>query len=177
VEYQVAASMVDVGMIDEALVICRSIHDRQQPERHRNPFSEQECGYHYSRAMASYAVYLALLGWEYHGPRGHLGFAPRLQPNEFRSAFTAAEGWGTISQQRTGADQIQRIKSLYGRVQLETLAFELPARTTLRQAAVLIDNRSLAAKAEQDDRNVSLALDRPVVVEAGQTLEIRFDFN
>ena len=44
--------------------------------------------------MASYGVFLAACGYEYHGPKGHLAFAPRLTPEDFRAAFTAAEGWG-----------------------------------------------------------------------------------
>ena len=50
--------------------------------------------------MASYGVFLAACGFEYHGPKGHLGFAPRLGPDDFRAAFTSAEGWGTIAQKR-----------------------------------------------------------------------------
>ena len=39
-------------------------------------------------AMASYGVFLALCGFEYHGPEGHLGFVPKLGADDFRAAFT-----------------------------------------------------------------------------------------
>jgi non-lysosomal glucosylceramidase len=42
--------------------------------------------------MASYGVFTAVCGYEYHGPKGHPGFAPRLTPENCRAAFTAAEG-------------------------------------------------------------------------------------
>ena len=92
-EYQVAGHMIWEGMLEEGLAIARAVHDRYHPAR-RNPWNEVECGDHYARSMASYGVYLAACGYEYHGPKRHLGFAPRLAPENFRAAFTAAEGWG-----------------------------------------------------------------------------------
>ena len=94
IEYQVAGHMIWVGMVEQGLALMRAVHDRYQPSK-RNPYNEVECGDHYSRALASWGAYLALCGFEYDGPRGHMAFAPRLHPNAFRAAFTAAEGWGT----------------------------------------------------------------------------------
>ncbi len=105
-EYQVAGHMLWEGMVMEGLAIARAIHDRYHPAR-RNPWNEVECGDHYARAMASYGVFLAACGYEYHGPRGHLGFAPRLSPGNFRAAFTSAEGWGQIGQTRSQGKQIE----------------------------------------------------------------------
>ena len=78
-EHQVAGHMIWEGMVTEGLAVERTIHDRYHPSR-RNPWNEVECGDHYARAMASYGVFLAACGFEYHGPRGHLGFAPRITP-------------------------------------------------------------------------------------------------
>ena len=55
--------------------------------------------------MASYGVYVSLCGFEYHGPKERIGFAPKISPEEFRAAFIAAEGWGTF--QQTIRDQRQ----------------------------------------------------------------------
>ena len=103
-EYQAAGHMIWEGLLTEGLAVCRSLHERYQATR-RNPWNEVECGDHYARSMASYGVYLAACGFEYHGPKGHLGFAPRLGPDDFRGAFTSAEGWGTIAQKRDGRTQ------------------------------------------------------------------------
>jgi len=101
-EYQVAGHMIWEGLVQKGLAVVRTIHDRYHPSK-RNPWNEVECGDHYARAMASYGVYLAACGYEYHGPKGHLGFEPRLAPEDFRAAFTAAEGWGTFHQKRDAA--------------------------------------------------------------------------
>lgn len=124
-EYQVAGHMIWEGMVTEGLAVTRAIHDRYHPAR-RNPWNEIECGDHYARAMASYGVYLAACGYEYHGPKGHLGFSPRLRPEDFRAAFTAAEGWGTLSQERAGGRQISRVELAWGRLRLRTLAVAWP---------------------------------------------------
>ncbi len=83
-EYQVAGHMIWEGMVQEGLAVTRAIHDRYHASR-RNPWNEVECGDHYARSMASYGVFLAACGFEYHGPKGHLGFAPRLAPDDFRA--------------------------------------------------------------------------------------------
>ena len=80
-EYQAAGHMIWEGMVQEGLAVTRAIHDRYHPSR-RNPWNEVECGDHYARSMASYGVFLAACGYEYHGPKRHLAFAPRLSPRE-----------------------------------------------------------------------------------------------
>ncbi|GHH76706.1 hypothetical protein GCM10018793_23060 [Streptomyces sulfonofaciens] len=125
VEYQFAAQLMAEGMVDEALAVTRAVHDRYTADR-RNPYNEVECSDHYARAMMSHAVYLAATGYEYHGPRGHLGFAPRLSPDDFAAAFTAAEGWGLYRQTRTGRSVRSEIEVRYGRLRLASFAAAPP---------------------------------------------------
>src|SRR5205807_4943800 len=113
-EYQVAGHMLWEGKVLEGLAIARAVHDRYHAAR-RNPWNEVECGDHYARAMASYGVFLAACGFEHHGPKGHLGFAPQLTPEKFRAPFTAAEGWGTFTQKREGQNQRERVDVRWGR--------------------------------------------------------------
>ena len=82
-EYQAAGHMIWEGLVTEGLAATRAVHDRYHPSR-RNPWNEVECGDHYARSMASYGVFLAACGFEYHGPKGHLGFVPRLLDHEIR---------------------------------------------------------------------------------------------
>jgi hypothetical protein len=170
IEYQVAGHMAWERMTTEALAICRGVHDRYQPAKH-NPYNEVECGDHYARAMASHGVFLALCGFEYHGPRGQLGFAPRLAADDFRAAFTAAEGWGTISQRRQGKQQTQGIAVLWGKLRLTSLTFELPEGAKLDKAAVSHGGKPLPATASQDGRRVTISLAAAAVVASGESLQ------
>ena len=108
-EWQVAAHMIREDMLEEGLAIGKAIYDRYSPAA-RNPYNEVECSDHYSRAMASYSAFLAVCGYRYDGPEETLAFGPKLQPEDFKAAFTTAQGWGRFTQSRRGgpAEQCDR---------------------------------------------------------------------
>ena len=159
-EYQVAGHMIWEGMVQEGLAVTRMVHDRYHATR-RNPWNEVECGDHYARGMASYGVFLAACGYEYHGPKGHLGFAPRLTPDNFRCAFTTATAWGSYAQRFEGARLESRLAVRWGHLHLRNLALGLdpgfrPAKVTARAgdkdvAATLVvkDGKAEIAFAEE----------------------------
>jgi len=171
IEYQVAAHMIWEGMIEKGLAIVRGVHDRYQPPRH-NPFNEVECGDHYARALASWGVYLALCGYEYHGPQGHLGFSPRLNPEDFRAAFTAAEGWGTLVQRQESARQLDRIELRWGRLRLSSLALSVPASVGRNRVTMVAGGKRLEAEATWEEERLLLKLREPVTLATGDTLEV-----
>ncbi len=131
-EYQVASHMIYEGeagseLVTQGLAITRAVHDRYAAEK-RNPYNEIECSDHYSRSMASYGVFLATCGFAYHGPTGHIGFSPRLSPDKFKAAFTAAEGWGCYRQQIAGDSLQAQLEVLHGSLRLKTIAITLPGK-------------------------------------------------
>ena len=169
IEYQVAGHMAWEGMVTEALAICRGIHDRYHPSKH-NPWNEVECGDHYARGMASWGVLIGLSGFELHGPSGRIGFAPRITPNDFRCAFTAPEGWGTISQKRKGAQQVNRIEVKWGLLKGRTFALEVPKGAKVQNASAMLDGREIEGKVKQDAMRVLFIADEDVVAKAGQAI-------
>ncbi|NIA12789.1 MAG: hypothetical protein GWP08_01820 [Nitrospiraceae bacterium] len=171
IEYQVAGHMVWEGMVEEGLAICRAVHDRYHPDLF-NPYNEVECGDHYARAMASWGVYLALAGFEYDGPRGAIGFAPRITPEAFRVAFTAAEGWGMFEQTRDGRKQQERLTIRWGRMRLETLAFALHEDARRAGVTVKVGDRTVKANVRVEDGRATVTLDKAVVLKEGETLEV-----
>lgn len=173
-EHQVAGHMLWEGMLTEGLAVIRTIHDRYHPSR-RNPWNEVECSDHYARAMASYGVFLAAAGYEHHGPKGHLGFAPRLSPEDFKSAFTAAEGWGSYSQQRKNNPQNQQthqIELKSGRLSLRTLAFTVPADWQPTKADVEYDGAAVASAFTNRAGRIEIKLKNSVTVKPGQQFSI-----
>lgn len=171
IEYQVAGHMAWEGMVDEALAICRGVHDRYQPSR-RNPWNEIECGDHYARALASWGVLSGLCGFDYDGPAGRLGFAPRLGAADFRAPFTAAEGWGSFVQ-RVGAEGLRAELALrYGRLRLRRVALELPEGRRAGPIHLVGPEGPVAASASQDGVRLELELAAELVLEAGGSLAV-----
>jgi hypothetical protein len=84
--------------VQYGLAITRAIHDRYSAKRGRNPYNEIECSDHYARAGSSYAVFLALCGFEYDQGKGRIAFDPVIQKDHFRVPFITSKAWGTYEQ-------------------------------------------------------------------------------
>ncbi|KAA6324142.1 hypothetical protein EZS27_026494 [termite gut metagenome] len=124
-EYEVASHLIAEGMTDEGLILVRSIHDRYHAAK-RNPYNEIECSDHYARAMASYGSFITACGYEYHGPKGYMRFAPQWNAQDFKAPFTAAEGWGTFTQKQLDGKVECTLEPKYGQVQLNSFSVEAP---------------------------------------------------
>lgn len=143
-EHQVAGHMISEGLVLEGLAIERAIHDRYHASR-RNPWNEVECGDYYSRGMASYGLLIAASGFEYHGPKGHIGFAPRLTPENFRAPFTSSAGWGTFWQKQNSGRTECGIQLRWGKLRLKTLALALPEGASASTATVSLAKKAIPA--------------------------------
>jgi uncharacterized protein (DUF608 family) len=170
IEYQVAGHMAWEGMLTEAMILCRAVHDRYDPSKH-NPFNEIECGDHYARALASWGVFTALSGYEHHGPKGYLAFAPRITPESFRAAFTAAEGWGTFSQSRSGDAQTEKIEVRWGKLRLRSLAFQPPPGKNVAKVAVTAGGKPVESTHSIEKGRIVVELRGEVALKEGEILE------
>ncbi|MCF7668488.1 MAG: hypothetical protein K9N48_01780 [Verrucomicrobia bacterium] len=176
-EWQAASHMIWEGhdqpeLLKYGLAIGRAIHDRYDA-RLRNPYNEIECSDHYARAMASYGAFQAVCGFNCHGPAGHIEFAPRLRPEDFKAAFTAAGAWGSISQKRNGNTQSQSVEIKQGRTKLSTLKFVLPPNKRADSVELLLNDKTLNAEFSKTQGEVIITLEQPQAVEEGQTLSVR----
>jgi len=177
-EHQVAGHMIwegdpDSDLVTRGLAVERAIHDRYAPSK-RNPYNEVECGDHYGRSMAGYGVYLAACGYEYNGPKGHIGFAPKIHPDDFTAAFTAAQGWGSYSQKITGNTLSAALVVTWGRVSLRSfgLACQKPPQTV----TVILDDREIPVEFSRQLGKVMIRFRDPVTVDQGKELQLSIDF-
>jgi hypothetical protein len=175
-EYQAAAHMIWEGLdqpdlLQNGLAVTRAIHDRYNAAL-RNPYNEVECSDHYSRAMASYGVFQAVCGFNCHGPQAHVEFSPRVRPEDFRAAFTTAEGWGNFSQTRQADTQTCGIELKHGKLRLRSVAVTVEGFDATRVDATVAD-RPEVATIERDGNRVLIRFARDVVLQAGDSLQLQ----
>ncbi len=165
IEYQVAAHLIYEGLVDEGLAIVKGVRDRYDGLR-RNPWNEIECGNHYARAMASWALVLGLSGYLYSAPEKRLRFAPLVNKDRFRCFYSTGASWGVLSM----AGKTATVEVLYGKLELAELV--LPAAGESR-TTVTRGTRAAAATSRMENGELRVKLDPPVTVEAGDKLRVR----
>ncbi len=174
-EWQFAAHLLHAGHVEEGMAVARAIYDRYSTGK-RNPYNEIECSDHYARAMMAHGTYLAALGFEHHGPRGHLGFAPKIGPDDFRAAFTVGAGWGTYTQQRRDGTFKADVHLRFGRLaRLRSFAVEVAGPVRRVDAVLLSGGRRRDVRVRswrQDGNRLRLTFASPVDLEAGRRLQV-----
>lgn len=171
-EYQVAWHMIAEGEPDDELVhkglaITRAVHERYAAEK-RNPYNEIECSDHYARSMASYGVFIAACGFTYHGPKGQIGFSPKITPNNFKACFTAAQGWGAFEQQIHRKGLTAQIDLHYGSLTINKINLTLAKGTIAKNA--LVNGKVVAITQSAND--IELALNATLEITKNEQVEI-----
>lgn len=175
-EYQVAWHMVAEGdpdgpLVEQGLAIMKAVHDRYAAHK-RNPYNEIECSDHYARSMASYGIFLTACGFTYHGPKGAIGFAPKIHPEDFKAPFTAAEGWGTYSQQLSDSAMTAQLSIKWGSLSLRTLQLD-PLGFIPKHVEVTHQGQPVAAELKQVEGQVVAELAQMVTLTKGDPLDIK----
>ncbi|MDR0844795.1 MAG: hypothetical protein LBN71_06205 [Tannerella sp.] len=170
-EYEVASHLIAEGMTDEGLTMVRSIHDRYHAAK-RNPYNEIECSDHYARAMASYGAFITACGFEYHGPKGYMRFAPKWNAEDFKAPFTAAEGWGNFSQKQTNKAIECILEPKYGQVQLNSFSVDAPKGKNLKTVEISVGGQPIPAKLKQEGVKVTISLQNRITVKNGEKLNM-----
>ena len=160
-EYQAAAHMIAEGLVTEGLSVVKTVHERYGADR-RNPYNEIECSDHYSRSMASYGAFLTMCGFRWHGPRGHLAFAPKL-PGPFRSPFVTTHGWGTLDLRGS----VAKLTISHGHLAVKTLDLPLPGATKVQ-----VKGRLVKATFASSGDGATVTFEPEVRVREGESLVV-----
>ena len=117
IEYQVASHMIYEGLVKEGLSVVRAVRQRYDGRR-RNPWNEYECGNYYARALASYAVLLALSGVRYDAGARRLEVAPRTGKSQGQFFFSTDGAWGSVHYRRRGTSVAVRVEVAEGQLEV-----------------------------------------------------------
>jgi hypothetical protein len=176
IEYQVGSHLIYEGFVKEGLAIIKALRDRYDGEK-RNPWNEVECGNHYARSMASWAVLLALSGFHYSAPEKTMSWSPRISQSNFRCFFSVDSGWGIYSQKvgagkSVGASLLAQIDVVYGKLVLQELRLNVGPRCNIgavgqgfSPAKVKLGGKSIPASITRNGKSISIRFPKPLILE------------
>ncbi len=168
IEYQVAACLIYSGHIDEGLTIVKALRERYGGFN-RNPWDELECGHHYARAMASWAVLLALCGYQYDGTAGFIAFSPKINAENFSTFWSSGTGWGSF--ELKGNEVVLKVE--FGSLKLAKLG--LSRKYGFRSIKTLRLRSGKAGASLRSEKDLAVVyLDKPLELKPGDRIEIVF---
>jgi len=141
-EYVLAAHLMVEGRVRDAVRLVAAVRDRHDG-RKRNPFNEPECGHHYARALASWAMIPAMTGFAYDGVTGRIEFAAAPKPRT--DFWSNGSAWGTCVQRPARGRIRVELKVLGGRLRLRELVLTGAGSATFKRPRTLTAGKTLRA--------------------------------
>lgn len=163
-EYQVAATCIYEGLVDEGLQILEAARERYSGVK-RNPYNDIECGDHYARAMAGWTVLEALAGYRYDDSKAAIMLNPANANDTFSGPFLAGTGWGTAT---VNPDGTGSLAVHFGEVALRQVSF--PNRSG--NPAVLLNDTVVESSREVNGSLAHFTFGSAQTVRAGDTLTV-----
>jgi hypothetical protein len=173
IEYQVAAHLIYQGLLEEGLAIVRAVSERYDGVR-RNPWNQIEWGNHYTRAMASYSVLLALSGFRYSAVEKAVTFQPRINPENFKCFFAAGSAWGLYSQQRQAKSLAAKLECQHGEFTLRHLILGNESKLGMADAATLTgpDGRTVPCTVKQTPDGLFIEFSTEITIPEGKSIAV-----
>ena len=122
--------------------------------------------------MASYGTFITACGFECHGPSGHIGFAPKLTPENFQCAFTSAEGWGSFSQKRDANKLDAEITVRWGTLNLKTVSLAIPDGASAATVRVRFNQAEIRAMLKASDQRVLITFAEEIKLSPQHPLQL-----
>ena len=171
IEYEVAGLLLHENMVEDAMKIVRGARARYDG-RERSPWNDVECGDHYARAMSSWALLEAAAGQRYNAAENYLAFAPKFTPDNFRSFFITAGGWGNFDQKLSTSSQSISLTAAYGRIKLRTLEFTYLGQGTPQKITAALQNQVMQLKVTVAGKSVRIELASDLELSVGDRLQV-----
>lgn len=134
VEYQAAASMLYHDQVEDGIDIVQAVQFRHDGYK-RNPFAHNESGWHYARAMASWALIPAISGYHWDGVKNRMVFDPKINPDHFKTFWSTGTAWGVLEIEKNEV----KLTVLYGKLELNSFTLESVQK-------LVIDDRQIKSK-------------------------------
>jgi hypothetical protein len=161
-------------MVEEGLAIVKGISDRYDGVR-RNPWNQIEWGNHYSRALASYSVLLALSGFRYSAVTKTAAFQPRMNEAKFAVFFAAGTGWGLYREERSAGSLRASLACHHGEITLRRLVLKEQAKLGPDVAlnVTIPGGRTFECSATNDPGGIRAEFPEDIVLREGESLALR----
>ncbi len=167
-EYYVAAVMIAEGLVKEGLDVARDVY-----ERHVDfgmLYNHIECGEHYFRAMAAWAMLPAIQGLVFNADEMSLAFAPKTGKKNCDMPFILPGAWGRLFQKKEKGKIKSEIMVAEGVLKLKQILLE--SRNKIRSVHVRISRKDVPAEYTQQGSRVSIRLKQTAVLKKGTALSI-----
>jgi hypothetical protein len=174
-EYSAAVLMLYMGMVPQGIEAIENIRRRYDGER-RNPWDEAECGYHYARAMASWAAVLALSGFRYHGGEKRVVIQPRINAEKFSCFWSTGTGWGTFSQTIHRGETKVSLAVAHGELACRSMTLTGKAGANVTSSATL-GTTSLPHELRRSGTEVSFVFAKEFVLKEAEQLTLAVSKN
>jgi non-lysosomal glucosylceramidase len=162
IEYQVASHLIYEGLVEEGLKIVHGVRNRYNGKK-RNPWNEIECGHHYSRSLASYALLPALSGFSYSARKKCIEFNPRINEKNFATFFCVGSGWGMYHQKLNQREMNIGVMMDEGELNLSEIHIH-PKVIHPQKARVELDSQNIPIRLEKRDNGYVVLFSEPVHV-------------
>jgi hypothetical protein len=96
---------------------------------------------------------------------------PEWKPENHRSFWSGAEGWGSFTQKWIVDRQKETIEVAWGRLRVRQLVFELPSGKDLDAVRVKVDGRVVDSSPAEEKGRLTVTLRTEAILEAGENIE------